>query len=164
MYKVTSVTSNLPLVLCTDQKYNTWMIYFNCQQVSEDRWEWWAQDFMGLPTLQELKDIVNNYINEEIERKSRQEFVWTSSNGETFNIDFTPQKEYELRFQHGEFPFDYALGKDYQNHTFESNEELEDLFNKFEEFKQSCREEMETIANSIDWSQYEQALENARNN
>lgn len=162
MYKVTSVTINIPLVLCTDQKYDTWIVYLNPQQIEQEKWEWWAQDFTRLPTIHELRNIVDNYANEEIERKFREEFIWTSFDGETFNVDLTPLKEQELKSLYNNLPFNYILGKNYEGHAFESSEELDDFFNKLEEFKQSCQQEIYAMVNAIDWNLYEQALEEAK--
>lgn len=116
--------------------------------------------FIEKPTLTQVKAVITEQINSDIDRKILSGFVWNGmpvwlSSENQFNY----KAAYDLAVQTGgaSLPVRFKFGTDDnpQYHTFNELDELTDFYTKALSFVDSTLNEGWDIKDSIDWSVYE---------
>lgn len=121
------------------------------------------------PTLEEIKEMVLDAINKEIDRTILTGFVWTDGEGHEYPVwlstenQFNYKSAFDLAVQTGgamlPVTFKFGTVENPVYHEFATLEELQDFYLKAIAFIQATYQRGWVEKDSIDWSDYEQVIE-----
>jgi hypothetical protein len=121
------------------------------------------------PTLEEIKEMVLDAINKEIDRTILTGFVWTDGDGHEYPVwlstenQFNYKSAFDLAVQTGgamlPVTFKFGTVENPVYHEFATLEELQDFYLKAIAFIQATYQRGWVEKDSIDWSDYEQVIE-----
>lgn len=121
------------------------------------------------PTLEEIKEMVLDAINKEIDRTILTGFVWTDGEGNKYPVwlstenQFNYKSAFDLAVQTGgamlPVTFKFGTVENPVYHEFATLEELQDFYMSAIQFIQSTYQRGWVEKDSIDWSDYEQVIE-----
>lgn len=120
---------------------------------------WQEKRFNHIPSLQEIKNTINDYYNQIVDKKILTEFVWKNMNVwlSTEN-QFNYKAAYDLSVQYnGEtlpITFKFDNGIDSIFYEFKTLEDLTDFYLQAIKHIQHCLEYGWMKKNGIDWSFY----------
>lgn len=162
--------ADLPKVECINPRAGKWLIRWdyqphNNEEGEEDGVTFVEHTFLHKPTLDEIKAVIIEYINAQIDERIVSGFTW---NGKpvwlSIENQFNFKAAYDLAVQTegANLPLKFKLGEDSDGlpvyHTFRSIESLADFYTKGVDFKQQCLDDGWRRKDGIDWSPYEAAL------
>lgn len=163
---------NLSLVECCNnklQKYRVrtdFQVYINPITEEESGVTFIEIEFPYKPSIKEVKEFVLGIINLQTDEKILSEFIWNNkpvylSTENQFNF----KAAYDLAVQtNGQnLPITFKLGEINDEpiyHTFTTVEELADFYMKATAYINQCLNEGWQKKDNIDWSIYEEALNN----
>ncbi len=122
------------------------------------------------PTLDEIKEMVLEEINREIDEAILSGFVWTSFAGDDYKVWLSLENQtnykaiYDLAVQmggQGVLPVTFKFGTvdSPTYHTFETIEELQSFYLQAIQFIQATYQRGWVEKDSVDWSCYENVIE-----
>lgn len=154
-----------PCVECVNPLKSLWKIRWNYETV-EGITTFLEEDFVGKPTLKEVKEVIENWYNSQIDHKVVAEFSWRGypvwlSQENQFNYKVA----YDLASQMNgaNLPLTVKLGE-YEDKTpayftFENVEDFSDFYLSSAQYVQNTLTSGWGLKDSIDWKLYEEGLE-----
>lgn len=157
----------LPKVECINPRAGKWLVRWDYQphyneDGEEDGVTFVEQTFLHKPTLDEIKEVILEYINAQIDMNIASGFVWNGkpvwlSMENQFNFKAACDKAVKKDGEN--LPVKFKLGQDANGnpvyHTFESVEELSAFVDLAEEYVHQCIIDGWARKDSVDWSEYE---------
>lgn len=144
---------------CVSPRKNKWKIRWNITEKEDDSAEWLEECFDHKPTITEVRNIINQYHNEQVDRKILSGYQWNDmavwlSTENQLNY----KSAYDLAVQSGgtSLPVTFKFGTDEEPvyHTFSSLDELSDFYRGAMEFINATLQEGWTTKDNIDYSVY----------
>lgn len=121
------------------------------------------------PTIEEIKEMVLDAINKEVDRTILTGFVWTDGEGNKYPVwlstenQFNYKSAFDLAVQTGgamlPVTFKFGTVENPVYHEFATLEELQDFYMSAIQFIQSTYQRGWAEKDSIDWSDYEHVVE-----
>lgn len=121
------------------------------------------------PTLEEIKEMVLDAINKEIDHTILTGFVWTDGDGHEYPVwlstenQFNYKSAFDLAVQTGgamlPVTFKFGTVEEPAYHEFTTLEELQDFYLKAIQFIQATYQRGWMEKDSVDWSCYENVIE-----
>lgn len=146
-----------------------WLLY--CGLFEDDKGKYmYMQQFEHRPSIAEIKELVLNTINEDVNEKIVGGFVWTASDGTQYNVWLSMENQqnykaiYDLAVQtggQGVLPvmFKFGTTENPTYHTFETLEELGAFYMQSVAFIQATYQQGWQDKDSIDWDDYKHVVE-----
>lgn len=150
---------NHPLVKCINPLRDKWIVLWN-REKTEEGVSFMSETFDHKPSLQEIKDVINDYINSIVNEAI---YSGLQVDGNTVWLSLENQinykSAYDLAYQTGgkNLPQTFKFGEDYYK-EFLTLEELESFYLKVREHIDKCLSEGWQAKTSIDYSKYEELL------
>lgn len=150
---------NYPLVKCINPITNKWIVLWNRER-TEEGLSYMSETFDHKPSLQEIKDVINDYVNDIVKEAIYSglqvdgNIVWLSLENQ-----MNYKSAYDLATQTGgkNLPIRFKFGEDYYK-QFNTLEELEDFYLNVRNHIDKCLEEGWQAKSAIDYSEYEKLL------
>lgn len=130
---------------------------------------WMQETFFEKPDVQQIKNIILNNINSEIDKKILNGFSWDDGNGTVINVylssenQFNYKAAYDLAYQTNgkSLPFVLKFGEidDPQYYMFNDLDKFTDFYTSCINFINSTLQEGWSKKDSIDWTKYEEPIE-----
>ena len=144
---------------CVSPRKNKWKIRWNIKEKEDGSAEWLEGDFDHKPTITEIRNIINQYHNEQVDGKILSGYQWNDmavwlSTENQFNY----KAAYDLAVQSDgtTLPVTFKFGTDDAPvyHTFSTLDELADFYHGAMEFINATLQEGWTMKDNIDFSVY----------
>lgn len=136
--KLEHSSGTLPLVECTSIKYDTWRVRIGGEKVTEndqEGYEYYSEVFYHKPTLDEIKSIIYDHLNDQINQNILSGFVWQDmpvwlSAENQFN--YKAAYDLAVQTQGASLPvvFKFGTTEEPVYHTFTDLEEFKDFYTK----------------------------------
>ena len=134
-------------------------------KVETDLGTWYETWLSGKPTLKQIKEIVINAINKDVDDEILSGFVWKDmpvwlSTENQFN--YKAAYDLAVMSQGKSLPvlFKFGTTENPIYHTFETLEDISDFYLSAMAYISKTLEDGWIMKDSIDWSEYEEALKN----
>lgn len=155
----------LPKVECINPRAGKWLIRWDYQphtneEGEEDGITFIEHEFRHKPTLDEVKAVITEYINECIKKEITEGFVW---NGIKVPLSMTDQTNYKRvldlasQTKSANLPCDFWFGTSDEpvKQTFENVADLRQFWLAADAHINKCIAEGKEFKASFDWSPYE---------
>ncbi len=152
-------SKTIGLIECINPMKNKWKLRWNVQEVDENNVSYEETDFDHKPLIEEIKKVILDWHNQEIDKKILSSFVWNDmpvwlSSENQFNF----KAAYDLAFQTegATLPVEFKLGTDEEPvfHTFYNMDDFGDFYMKSLAYIQSVLNAGWRIKKSVDWTLY----------
>lgn len=151
---------NLPLVQCTNHVKDRWLVLWNMEQGQDEGLSYMSETFDHKPSLQEIKDVINDYINEQVSEEIYSGLV-VDDNIVYLSLEnqINYMSAYDLAKQTNgkNLPKKFKFGEDYYK-IFTTLDELEKFYLKVRDHIDSCVDRGWQAKSSVDYSKYEELL------
>lgn len=158
MKKISSSVA-LPLLECINPVRNKWRVRaFVSEQ--EDQYEYVEKEFIGKPSMEQIKECVLDWHNSEIDKIILTGFVWNDmpvwlSTENQFNY----KASYDLAVQTGgkSLPVECKFGSAEKPlyHNFTTLDEFTEFYMSIVMYVQGCLKEGWAVKDGIDWEEYD---------
>lgn len=170
-YKRVQGGASLPKVECTNPQAEKWLVRWDYQPyINEEGVEegvtFVEQLFLHKPTLDEVKPIIIEYINECVRQRIFSTLVW---NGKPVWLSTENQMDWKAAFDRSlqtegmNLPVKFKLGEDENGnsvyHTFTSLNAFADFTDAWQRHIQQCLADGWQMKDSIDWDIYANSTE-----
>lgn len=163
MNRAYGTNMNVPLIECINHKIGKYRIRWDFQPYGDDIVTFMEEDILHKPTIQEVKDIVRNGLNQATDDailsgfKWRDMSVWLSTENQ-----FNYKAAYDFAIQTGgaNLPNVFKFG-DTENPVYYKFDTIDDLHDFYTKALTYVNEQLAIgwyKKDSIDWSAYEEAL------
>lgn len=154
-------------VKCRNPRKGIYSIAWDFQKMEDsDNYSYMEELFNHKPTLDEIKEIILNWYNEQIDKQILSGYKWTDSTGQTFSIWLSDenQRNYKAIYDaakdtggEGILPqrFKFGITNVPEYKVFETLEELQSFFYGSLMYIAETYNSGWDIKDSIDWSKYE---------
>lgn len=173
MKKINSGVNTLPLVQCINAKLGKYLVLWGCEEVettavggsgeSGKTYRYSAKEFPYKPTLEEVKEVILDSINAEIDERILSGFEWNNmmvwlSTENQFN--YKAAFDLAMMSEGSNLPVTFKFGttEDPVYHTFSTLSELQDFYTKAMTYINTCLSEGWQFKDAFDWSVYEELL------
>lgn len=139
---------NLSPLVCIDEKRDVWKLRWNIQSDSFEEIE-----IRHKPTLDEIKEIIYDWYNSEIEDRIVNGFRWK---GIPVCLNRDNQHNYSLFIEAGLAPIELKLGTSDSPvfYTFKILDELKEFREAYTKHIRTCLQTGWVKKNNIDWNKY----------
>lgn len=158
--------ADLPKVECINRKLNKWRVRWDYKPyINEDGEEsgitFVEEEFLHKPTLQEMKELIFKYYNDDTDQRILSGFVWEDkhvwlSTENQFN--FKAAYDLALQSEGHSLPVKFKLGEDDEGnpvyHVFSDIADFTDFYTKAIEYINQCINNGWAEKDSVDWNEY----------
>lgn len=126
---------------------------------------WMQETFLTKPDIQQIKNIILDNINNQIDKKILNGFSWDDGNGTIINVylssenQFNYKAAYDLAYQTNgsSLPFILKFGEmdEPQYYTFNDLDKFTDFYTSCINFINNTLQDGWNMKDSIDWNKYE---------
>lgn len=146
-----------------------WLLYYGLFEDEKGQFIY-QQHLSSKPSLDEIRKIILETINNDVNEKIISGFVWTASDGTQYNVWLSMENQqnykaiYDLAVQtggEGVLPVKFKFGttENPTYHTFETLEELSAFYMQSVAFIQATYQQGWQDKDSIDWDNYKHVVE-----
>lgn len=152
-----------PLIQCLNPLIDKWMVLWG-KSLEDESFSFISEIFDHKPSLQEIKDVILNWYNNNISNKILSGFIWrdipvwlSTENQSNYTASYTIAMQSESQ----ELPiFKLGTSENPVYYKFESLEDLKDFYSKVNEYINKTLTKGWKIKDSIDWEMYKNLLDN----
>lgn len=156
--KVNGCIGVLPIE-CVNPRKNKWKVRWNITEKEDGSSDWYEQDYVHKPTLEEIRDTIVKFHNGQVDAKILSGFswkdmpVWLSSENQ-FNYKASFDLAVQTNGQNLPVRFKFGTDKEPKYYDFKTVEELSDFYTSAIKFINDTLQEGWAEKDSIDFSVY----------